>query len=46
MEKTIENKQEKSIDEILKLHVYWAVGAGLIPLPIVDIAAVTDEAVK
>ncbi|MEN8118873.1 MAG: DUF697 domain-containing protein [Bacteroidota bacterium] len=33
--------KEKNIDDILKSHVYWAVGAGLIPVPIVDIAAVT-----
>jgi len=33
--------QEKNIDDIVKRHVYWAVGAGLIPVPIVDIAAVT-----
>jgi uncharacterized protein (DUF697 family) len=41
MEKTEEKVQKKNIDEILKHHVYWAVGAGLIPLPVVDIAAVT-----
>jgi len=33
--------QGKNIDDILKKHVYWAVGAGLIPVPIVDVAAVT-----
>jgi len=32
---------EKNIDDILKRHVYWAVGAGLIPVPIFDIAAVS-----
>ncbi len=32
---------EKNIDDIVKRHVYWAVGAGLIPVPIADIAAVT-----
>jgi uncharacterized protein (DUF697 family) len=41
MEKKEKTIQETNIDEILKRHVYWAVGAGLIPLPIVDIAAVT-----
>jgi len=41
METKEEKIQEKSIDDILKIHVYWAVGAGLIPLPVVDIAAVT-----
>jgi uncharacterized protein (DUF697 family) len=41
MEKNDKNVQPKNIDEILKNHVYWAVGAGLIPLPVVDIAAVT-----
>ena len=33
--------QEKNIDDIVQRHFYWAVGAGLIPVPIVDIAAVT-----
>jgi uncharacterized protein (DUF697 family) len=33
--------QEKEIDGILKRHSYWAVGAGLIPIPVADIAAVT-----
>jgi len=32
---------EVNVDDIIKRHVYWAVGAGLIPLPLVDIAAVT-----
>ncbi len=41
MEKKKENTKEKNIDDILKKHSYWAVGAGLIPVPIVDIAAVT-----
>jgi uncharacterized protein (DUF697 family) len=41
MEKKEEKIKEKNIEEIVKLHVYWAVGAGLIPLPVVDIAAVT-----
>jgi uncharacterized protein (DUF697 family) len=41
----MENKEntvmEKDAESIIKRHTYWAVGAGLIPLPIVDIAAVT-----
>ncbi len=41
METKEEKIQEKSSEDILKRHVYWAVGAGLIPLPVVDIAAVT-----
>jgi len=41
MTKKKETIQEKNIDDILKRHVYWAVGAGLIPVPIVDVAAVT-----
>lgn len=41
MAKKKETDQNKSIDDVLKRHVYWAVGAGLIPVPIVDIAAVT-----
>jgi uncharacterized protein (DUF697 family) len=40
-EKKMENTPEKNMDAIIKRHVYWAVGAGLIPLPVVDIAAVT-----
>ena len=41
MEKKADTTQEKNSEAIVKRHVYWAVGAGLIPLPIVDIAAVT-----
>ena len=41
MAKKKETIQEKNIDDILKIHVYWSVGAGLIPVPIVDVAAVT-----
>ena len=41
MVKKKETIQEKNIDNILKRHVYWAVGAGLIPVPIVDVTAVT-----
>jgi len=41
MEKQVENVTDIKIDDILKRHVYWAVGAGLIPLPVVDIAAVS-----
>ncbi len=28
-------------DEIIKKHVLWSMGAGLIPLPLLDVAAVT-----
>ncbi len=41
MAKKKETIQEKNIDDILRRHVYWAVGAGLIPVPIFDIAAVS-----
>jgi uncharacterized protein (DUF697 family) len=41
MEKKEETIEEKNAESIIKRHVYWAVGAGLIPFPIVDIAAVT-----
>jgi uncharacterized protein (DUF697 family) len=34
------NKRDKA-DEIIKTQVAWAAGAGLVPLPLVDIAAVT-----
>lgn len=36
----MENKTEKS-QEIIKNHVIWAMGAGAVPLPIIDVAAVT-----
>ncbi len=29
------------VDQIIRSHVLWSMGAGLIPVPIVDIAAVT-----
>jgi uncharacterized protein (DUF697 family) len=41
MENKKDTIEEKSSESIIKRHVYWAVGAGLIPLPFVDIAAVT-----
>jgi len=34
------NKREEA-DKIIKSHVLWAVGAGLVPLPLFDVAAVT-----
>jgi uncharacterized protein (DUF697 family) len=41
MEKKEEIVDEKNAESIIKRHTYWAVGAGLIPLPLIDIAAVT-----
>ncbi len=41
MTKKEEIIEEKSIDGIIKRHVYWSIGAGLIPIPVADIAAVT-----
>ena len=41
MAKKKETIEENKLDNVLKRHVYWAVGAGLIPVPVVDIAAVT-----
>ena len=41
MTKKEEVVHEKNIDDIIKRHVYWAIGAGLIPIPAADIAAVT-----
>lgn len=41
----MENKnfdsKEHEADDIIKRHVYWSVGAGLTPIPLLDIAAVT-----
>ncbi len=36
-----QKKVNGSVEEIINRHVYWGVGAGLIPLPLADIAAVT-----
>lgn len=36
----MENRSEKS-QEVIKNHVLWAMGAGAVPLPIIDVAAVT-----
>ena len=33
--------KEHSADGIIKSHVVWAMGGGLIPVPLFDIAAVT-----
>jgi len=41
MENNENNIVEKDAESIIKRHTYWAVGGGLIPLPLVDIAAVT-----
>jgi uncharacterized protein (DUF697 family) len=41
MTKKLEAVQEKEIDGVIKRHVYWAIGAGLIPIPVADIAAVS-----
>lgn len=51
-EDVVEQRQEKvavvavpssqgNVDDIVRGHVIWAMGAGLIPLPLFDIAAVT-----
>ena len=37
--KNYENQPD--VEAIIKRHTYWAVGAGLIPVPLADIAAVT-----
>ncbi len=34
-------KMQAEAEQIIKSHVLWAMGAGLIPIPLVDIAAVT-----
>ena len=39
--KEIKSKKEKTSDSIIKRHMYWSVTAGLIPLPLIDIAAVS-----
>ena len=32
---------DAAVDRIIRTHVIWASGAGLIPLPLIDLAAVT-----
>ncbi len=41
MEKTEKSTKRIESEKIIERHMYWAVGAGLIPIPIADIAAVT-----
>ncbi len=36
-----QKKTNLNVDDIINRHMYWAVGAGLIPVPVMDIAAVT-----
>ncbi|MFW5659546.1 MAG: DUF697 domain-containing protein [Bacteroidota bacterium] len=38
-------KHEKA-DEVVRAHVLWSIGAGFVPVPIVDIAAVTTVQVN
>ncbi|MDX2272283.1 MAG: SHOCT domain-containing protein [Cyanobacteriota bacterium] len=33
--------QSEAVESIIRSHVLWAMGAGLIPIPVVDFAAVT-----
>jgi len=33
--------EQQPADDIIKSHVVWALGGGLIPVPLFDIAAVT-----
>jgi uncharacterized protein (DUF697 family) len=33
--------REASADKVIRQHVYWSVGAGLVPVPIADFVAVT-----
>ncbi len=33
--------KERNADTIIKTHVLWAMGAGLVPTPLLDVAAVT-----
>ena len=40
-EKQIKSKKEETSESIIKRHMYWSVSAGLIPFPLLDIAAVT-----
>lgn len=41
MEEKIKTKKEVTGESIIKRHMYWSVSAGLIPFPLIDIAAVT-----
>ena len=41
MEEKIKSKKEVTGESIIKKHMYWSVSAGLIPFPLIDIAAVS-----
>lgn len=41
MEEKIKSKKEVTSESIIKKHMYWSVSAGLIPFPLIDIAAVS-----
>jgi uncharacterized protein (DUF697 family) len=41
MEKTEQSKKRIEAGKIIDRHMYWSIGAGFIPLPLADIAAVT-----
>ncbi len=36
-----QNKIDTNANDIINRHMYWAVGAGLVPVPVADIVAVT-----
>jgi uncharacterized protein (DUF697 family) len=37
----IQEKKEMTSEKIIKRHMYWSVAGGLIPIPLIDIAAVS-----
>jgi uncharacterized protein (DUF697 family) len=42
METNQNETKKQQADAIISRHIYWSVGAGLIPFPLLDIAAVTS----
>ena len=39
--KTLMNNQQELTENIIKEHVLWSLGAGLVPIPVLDVLAVT-----
>ncbi len=41
VETELDPERQLDLDQIVRSHVIWSIGAGLLPIPLVDIAAVT-----
>ena len=43
---TIGSQRDTQAEALIKKHTYWAMGFGIIPIPVVDVAAVTGVQLK